>query len=176
MAANFLNCMQGPLIAWTAKVEWTAVGAGATVVAAGAAVCAWRLSMKLEAWRQKTAEEAQARCVTAWLDKTPPSIVVRNSANEPAYECQITFSTRNGQFRRICEDLAPNSTYDVAHGQMNDPKTIELAFRDAGGRYWRRDARGFLGRLTQPEYERAVEAAMKMPKEAWAGFLQQRRE
>lgn len=128
--------------------------AGATLIAA--------ITLSLEAWwRRSDKRREQAVRITAWVltnqksdQKTEDIIRISNQSFSPAYRCVATFviNEQNGQhypddYRRKITTLPPGEWQLAApkgwRGMSASPG-VEIAFTDARGVHWLRNAVGQL--------------------------------
>ena len=128
--------------------------AGATLIAA--------ITLALEAWwRRSDKRKEQAVRITAWVltnqksdQKTEDIIRISNQSSSPVYRCVATFviNEQDGRhfqadYRRIVTTLPPGEWQLVApkgwRGMSARPG-VEIAFTDAHGVHWMRNAVGQL--------------------------------
>ena len=128
--------------------------AGATLIAT--------ITLALEAWwRRSDKRKEQAVRTTAWVltnqksdQKTEDIIRISNQSFSPAYRCVATFviNEQNGshypaEYRRILTALPPGEWQLAAPkgwGGMHYRSGVEIAFTDAHGVHWIRNAAGQL--------------------------------
>lgn len=129
-------------------VEWiAAIGtAGATLLAAGALVV-----------QQRDRRRQHAELLAAWLglrELEPIEFWVLNSSDVPVYEV-VARGMFQGHVRAVASSsvlppgkhrLLTDEQYEPDHEDASDPPTVDLLFRDAAGRSWRRDSDGRLRR------------------------------
>jgi hypothetical protein len=151
--------------------EWiTAIGEiGTAIGTIGAVIVALVVSVG-EARRRRIAEDRkQASQISAWLvDYDQPRILpesggplvrlkLRNVSDELVYNLVATVvsaqaGTPYQQLRTFVGRLAPGeSEYAVERPEagMHRRFSVELAFEDSGGRFWRRGGKGRLERVTK---------------------------
>lgn len=128
--------------------------AGATLIAT--------ITLALEAWLRRSDKRKElAANITAWIltnqrsdQKTEDIIRISNHSFSPVYRCVATFviNEQNGshypaEYRRILTALPPGEWQLVAPkgwGGMHYRPGVEIAFTDAHGVHWIRNAAGQL--------------------------------
>jgi hypothetical protein len=158
----------------SAVTDWlTAIGTcGAVIVSLGLALREIRA-------RRKQEEQEQAEQITAWLVPLPdayrdqyPSetcmgIRVHNASNQVIYDviAEIVIGRktavgdtleRNKGFGAMIGNVPPGgftTPIETGGGMLGRRHSIELAFQDAGGRYWLRRGNGRLQRVTKSPLE-----------------------
>ena len=143
-------------IAWGDVPTWVqAVTTSALLVIAFITLAADRRRMRaIEVEQQAQREEnarAQARLVSAWPDEWSAGTTVvrcRNGSFEPIYEVRVELQLGTGErgvksvgVMRPAEEL--DCRFDIGPGDDLEP-AVEVAFRDAAGRIWRRGSDGIL--------------------------------
>jgi hypothetical protein len=128
--------------------------AGATLIAT--------ITLALEAWwRRSDKRKEQAAHITAWVltnqksdQKTEDIIRISNQSFSPVYRCVATFviNEQDGRhlpadYRRIITALPPGEwqlATPKGWGGMHYRSGVEIAFTDAHGAHWMRNAVGQL--------------------------------